>query len=493
MTCGDGIRGLGEECDDRNTVSGDGCSSSCSTERGFMCTPSSFTDSGGVAGDYASDEKVQETIICPAGSRVEGVFTEAQTEGGCDFIELTDGVSGVEILKYSGTSMNVTGIHENENMFRSSSNRMAFTFTSDIGTELSGFNFDWTCIDGKGETLFPDDKVTPSLHDRCLPLCGDGKRVGKEQCDDGNSSSRDGCSSNCFIEEGFSCRPSPVSFVDMSVTMDKCLKEIGKSCSASSECDSHYCRERQCRAPVPSGAPCTAHEECGQEAFCDGSLKTCTKSLPLLSQCGGNNQCDSGSCFNHVCEPLGPLGAPCEGNSNCLSSKCEGGICIARENHHPCYIHLECISKYCEPDYDNHNLLNGTCLTVPEEVTVLRSLASVLSSTLTDWTEEGFPCQDGWSGITCNVRGRVAALKLSGRRLGALPGVTLQSFEAIDGAMPYLQIIDLPENQLTGTLPSWVNLQALQYVAFYNNEITGKYNPYASLPPSLPSAAVLQL
>lgn len=40
--CGDGVRNLGEECDDRNTVSGDGCSATCFTETGWICagTPS---------------------------------------------------------------------------------------------------------------------------------------------------------------------------------------------------------------------------------------------------------------------------------------------------------------------------------------------------------------------------------------------------------------------------------------------------------------------
>jgi len=36
--CGDGLRrGYGEECDDNNTISGDGCSSTCKLEQGFRC------------------------------------------------------------------------------------------------------------------------------------------------------------------------------------------------------------------------------------------------------------------------------------------------------------------------------------------------------------------------------------------------------------------------------------------------------------------------
>src|SRR5262249_46494765 len=36
--CGDGIIGSGEQCDDANTTSGDGCSATCTTEPGYTCT-----------------------------------------------------------------------------------------------------------------------------------------------------------------------------------------------------------------------------------------------------------------------------------------------------------------------------------------------------------------------------------------------------------------------------------------------------------------------
>ena len=37
-TCGDGKQDWNEECDDRNIVSGDGCSSACKVEPGFRCS-----------------------------------------------------------------------------------------------------------------------------------------------------------------------------------------------------------------------------------------------------------------------------------------------------------------------------------------------------------------------------------------------------------------------------------------------------------------------
>lgn len=36
-------------------------------------------------------------------------------------------------------------------------------------------------------------------------LCGDGKRTTPEECDDGNTDNGDGCSSRCWVENGYSC------------------------------------------------------------------------------------------------------------------------------------------------------------------------------------------------------------------------------------------------------------------------------------------------
>jgi proprotein convertase subtilisin/kexin type 5 len=36
----------------------------------------------------------------------------------------------------------------------------------------------------------------------CSPVCGDARRVGKEECDDGNVLHNDGCTSFCRVENG---------------------------------------------------------------------------------------------------------------------------------------------------------------------------------------------------------------------------------------------------------------------------------------------------
>lgn len=39
----------------------------------------------------------------------------------------------------------------------------------------------------------------------CEEFCGDGILLGQHQCDDGNRIDKDGCNSNCMIEEGYQC------------------------------------------------------------------------------------------------------------------------------------------------------------------------------------------------------------------------------------------------------------------------------------------------
>ena len=39
----------------------------------------------------------------------------------------------------------------------------------------------------------------------CEEICGDGLKVGNEECDDNNTKDGDGCSSKCKVETGYNC------------------------------------------------------------------------------------------------------------------------------------------------------------------------------------------------------------------------------------------------------------------------------------------------
>jgi large repetitive protein len=40
---------------------------------------------------------------------------------------------------------------------------------------------------------------------KCIETCGDGKKFGMHMCDDGNVNNKDGCSSSCVTEKGYTC------------------------------------------------------------------------------------------------------------------------------------------------------------------------------------------------------------------------------------------------------------------------------------------------
>eukprot|EP00656_Telonema_subtile_P024346 TRINITY_DN2647_c0_g1_i3.p1 TRINITY_DN2647_c0_g1~~TRINITY_DN2647_c0_g1_i3.p1 ORF type:complete len:513 (+),score=129.65 TRINITY_DN2647_c0_g1_i3:287-1825(+) len=63
-----------------------------------------------------------------------------------------------------------------------------------------GVELGWSCANGTA--------ISPS---RCISSCGDGRRVGYEACDDGNSKSNDGCSDLCTVEPGFVCNEGDAS------------------------------------------------------------------------------------------------------------------------------------------------------------------------------------------------------------------------------------------------------------------------------------------
>ena len=71
----------------------------------------------------------------------------------------------------------------------------------------------WVCDGGSGSTadtctfctsgLYQDDSSTPR---NCVPQCGDSLEAGDEKCDDGNTSSGDGCASDCStVESNWVC------------------------------------------------------------------------------------------------------------------------------------------------------------------------------------------------------------------------------------------------------------------------------------------------
>jgi fibro-slime domain-containing protein len=195
VVCGDGIIEGTEECDDGNTKSGDGCSATCMLECGWVCPP-------GVACRAAKcgDGKVAGNEQCDDGNTVDGDGCSSlctleskppsQPEGWLCTTPAPDAM-GCKGPTSCTTTKCGNGVKE--------------------GTEQCD---DANDVTGDGCSPFCRlEPVCPPAGGACSTVCGSGLLLpgDTKQCDDGNTVGGDGCSADCKIEPGYVCKPVPVS------------------------------------------------------------------------------------------------------------------------------------------------------------------------------------------------------------------------------------------------------------------------------------------
>jgi fibro-slime domain-containing protein len=146
-----------------------------------------------------------------------------------------------------------------------------------------------------------------------IPMqCGDGMRTEDEACDDGNTVSGDGCSSDCrTVDPGYSCIP------------------VGKPCHRVARCGDgvavlpELCDDGNNKAG--DGCSATCKVELGFK--CSGSPSVCTP-----TKCGdkiveGAESCDDGNTV-----PYDGCSADCQSEPNCTTgacvSRCGDGIVV---------------------------------------------------------------------------------------------------------------------------------------------------------------------
>lgn len=113
-------------------------------------------------------------------------------------------------------------------------------------------------------------------------VCGNGQPEYGEECDDGNTNNGDGCSSNCTIEENFTCSGAP-STCHTTVGCGNGAIDAGEACDDSN-------------ANNGDGCSSTCQVESGYT--CSGTPSSCLK--PPSAVCGNGNMetgeaCDDGN------------------------------------------------------------------------------------------------------------------------------------------------------------------------------------------------------
>ena len=320
--CGDGIVAGNEECDDGNLVNGDGCTITCLIEDGFACTsgpangpcdttnPASNNvmpvcgDNQVVLGETCDDGNTDDGDGCSSACALESGYV---CENGSD----QDGPCPAGTGNGGPTELCGNGI-----ITPSEACDDGNTDNEDGCSSACAIETGWEC---SGE---------PSV---CSTICGDGliPAGSSEVCDDGNTTDGDGCSASCTLETGYQCIATPHagpcpegpnqvepicgdSLVIGNEVCDTGDPAAGDGCDACQTIETGWQCDDQTQGPCPNGGPTSVIRICGDGdidvgEFCDDGNET--------NDDGCNDICgveDGWACVqdttpdNNVCDTAGP-------------------------------------------------------------------------------------------------------------------------------------------------------------------------------------------
>lgn len=205
-SCGDHIVQAGEECDDGNLVSGDGCDASCQLEGNFCpevepnngtgtATPLAGCDGGVGAVTTIGDRDYYSIQVTVAGSSLRAETTDVNGAG-CP--SGTDTV--IRLYNTSGTELGSDDDDGNSACSLIDPTTDGFAQNLGVGTYYVAV-----------EEYSNDSTTPPYLLKLSLvtPGCGDHITQVGEECDDGNNVDGDGCSSTCTLEGNFCVESEP--------------------------------------------------------------------------------------------------------------------------------------------------------------------------------------------------------------------------------------------------------------------------------------------
>jgi cysteine-rich repeat protein len=176
INCGNSIENIGEECDDGNRISGDGCSSECFIE-------STLVASASICGNGVLEQREE----CDDSNR--------RDDDGCSSTCLLEiGICGDGVVQTLLGEQCESSIH-NPALAYLCNNCRFLSPTCGDGTIDAGED----CDDGPINSTSPDANCRP---DCSSSRCGDGVLDAVELCDDGNRINGDGCDRYCTVEDG---------------------------------------------------------------------------------------------------------------------------------------------------------------------------------------------------------------------------------------------------------------------------------------------------
>jgi len=143
----------------------------------------------------------------------------------------------------------------------------------------------------------------------CNAVCGNGIKEGAEKCDDGDTSSGDGCSSSCAVESGWTCNTA---------SPNVCTKTCVPNCDGK-ECGSDGCTGSCGSCTNAHGTTsCSSSGLC--QPVCSGTYTNCDGDRTNgCETCGCAPNCGSREC--------GAVPNGCGTSCGSCSGTCNNGVC----------------------------------------------------------------------------------------------------------------------------------------------------------------------
>jgi cysteine-rich repeat protein len=333
-TCGNHLVDPGEECDDQNLVSGDGCEADCR----FSCHAADDCDDGNACNgsESCSDHSCQKGAPISDGS-------SCGMSGSCRGGLCAPASCGDRVLD-SGEEC------DDQNLVAGDGCEADCRFSCHLDADCSdgnACNGSETCSNhacARGAPLSDGSACanggTCRARTCAAANCGNHVLDPGEECDDQNLVSGDGCEPDCR----FSCH------------LDADCSD-GDPCDGSESCSNHLCTTtaplgdgtpcgggRSCRGKLCAPATCgdkmvEVPEECDDQNLVsgDGCENDCNFSCQLDQQCNDVNPCNGVErcAVNHACQGGAPpaQGTVCDADSNaatrdlCLNGACAASAC----------------------------------------------------------------------------------------------------------------------------------------------------------------------